>query len=94
MSEDLQQDTATTETQAEVPAAPQLQLSDILQTAQIIQLASSRGAFKPDEFTAIGGVYERVVAFLVANGAVKLADQDQEQAPAEQTTTADETASN
>lgn len=52
-------------------AAPQLNLSDLVFVLQAFQLASSRGAFKPEEFSAIGGCYERLFAFLEANGAVK-----------------------
>jgi len=62
----------------------QLQLSDILAAAQIIQLASSRGAFKTEEFTQIGGVYERMVGFLQASGAITPAPAD-ESAPEAQT---------
>jgi len=58
----------TTDTSAQQQA--QLQLSDILLAAQIIQLASSRGAFKVEEFTQIGGTYERLVNFLQASGAI------------------------
>lgn len=35
-----------------------------------LQLASSRGAFRPEEFTVIGGSYERIFTFLEAAGAV------------------------
>lgn len=54
------------------PDAPvQLQLSDLLLAAQVIQLASSRGAIKPEEFTQVGALYERIVTFLQASGALK-----------------------
>lgn len=69
MSEDLQQPTA--ETPAEQPAGAQLQISDLLLCAQTIQVASSRGAFKPEEFTQVGGLYERLVAFLNSSGALQ-----------------------
>jgi len=48
----------------------QLSLDDLLFVLQAIQLASSRGAYKPEEFTTVGSCYERVYAFLAANGAV------------------------
>lgn len=69
MSEELQQ-------QTEAPAADavQLQLADLLLAAQVIQLASQRGAIKPEEFTQVGGLYERLVKFLQASGALKSAD--------------------
>ena len=50
---------------------PQLNLSDLVFVLQTIQLASSRGAFKPEEFTAVGACYERLFAFLEVAGAVK-----------------------
>jgi hypothetical protein len=72
MSDDTQDQTIQTAPADEAQAAqPQLQLSDILGAAQIIQLASSRGAFKAEEFTQIGGVYERLMGFLQATGAIK-----------------------
>jgi hypothetical protein len=61
--------------------AVQLQLSDLLLAAQVVQVASQRGAFKPEEFTQIGGLYDRLVAFLQASGAIK----QQEEAPADST---------
>lgn len=48
----------------------QLQLSDLLVCAQAIQLASTRGAFRAEEFTQIGGVFDRVTTFLKASGAL------------------------
>jgi hypothetical protein len=56
-------------------AQPQLNLSDLVFVLQAFQLASSRGAFKPEEFTAVGGCYERIFAFLEAQGAVKKPEQ-------------------
>jgi hypothetical protein len=73
MSEETQnpaviEDAATEQTAATAQA--QLQIADILAAAQLIQLASSRGAFRAEEFTQIGGVYERLVAFLQQSGAI------------------------
>lgn len=48
----------------------QLQLSDLLMCAQALQLASTRGAFRAEEFTQIGGVFDRITAFLKASGAI------------------------
>jgi hypothetical protein len=63
------------ETQQEQLAQPdetavQLQLSDLLVCAQALQLASTRGAFRAEEFTQIGGVFDRITAFLKASGAL------------------------
>ena len=60
----------TPETLEAAPAAPvQLQLADLMVALEIINVASARGAFKPEEFQAIGGCYDRIRAFLIANGA-------------------------
>ncbi len=48
--------------------APQLQLQDILIAVQAISTASARGAFRVEEFTQIGGSYDRIVSFLQASG--------------------------
>lgn len=66
------QDATVTEVQpGEQAPAAQLQLSDIASAAQIIQLAAQRGAFRAEEFTQVGGCYERIVSFLKASGALK-----------------------
>jgi hypothetical protein len=51
-------------------AAVQLQLSDLMLCAQALQLASTRGAFRTEEFTQVGGVFDRITAFLKASGAL------------------------
>ena len=47
-----------------------LTIQDLTLTLQVIQAATSRGAFKADELTAIGGLYDRIFKFLEAAGAV------------------------
>ena len=56
-----------------------LQLSDLVTALQIFQLASNRGAFKPEEFTLVGGVYERLFQFLEAAGAVQKSTPENDQ---------------
>lgn len=74
MSED--QTTATTaaaaapaETTQDAPASEpiQLGLNDLQACIQIIDIASTRGAFRGEELTAIGGARDRIAAFLDAN---------------------------
>lgn len=48
-----------------------LQLSDLVATLQIFQLASNRGAFRAEEFTMVGGVYDRLFQFLESAGVVQ-----------------------
>ena len=73
------QTTNTTDTSADTATgdkpAIQLQLQDLLLAAQVIQVASQRGTFKPDEFTQIGGLYDRLVAFLQESGALQPAPE-------------------
>ena len=51
-------------------AAPGLTLQDLVLVAQIIQLTSQRGAFKAEELTQVGGLYDKLVAFLQSTGAI------------------------
>lgn len=57
----------------------QLQMADLVSVLEFLQVASSRGAFRPEEFTTVGGVYERIFAFLESAGAVKRNDAPQQQ---------------
>ena len=61
----------TEETKVEQPAeaAPQpesndLTINDLNAMRTIIDIASSRGAFKPNEMTAVGQTYTKLTAFL------------------------------
>jgi hypothetical protein len=57
--------------QAAQPAAPSLQLSDLVLALQTIQAAAQRGAVRADEMSTIGGLHDRLFAFLEAQGAIK-----------------------
>ena len=78
MSEQTTVDTPATE------AAPavQLQLQDLMLAAQVVQIASQRGAIKAEEMEAVGGLYTRLVAFLQASGALQPAPATDAPAPA------------
>jgi hypothetical protein len=59
--------------QADVPAqqpAPSLTLQDLVLVAQIIQLTTQRGAFKAEELADVGGLYNKLIAFLQSTGAL------------------------
>lgn len=71
MSEQTTQVTQEEVSEVAQEQAAQLQLSDLLLCMQAIQLATTRGAFRAEEFTQIGGVFDRVTAFLRASGAIK-----------------------
>jgi hypothetical protein len=58
---------------AEQPAqqpAPSLTLQDLVLVAQIIQLTTQRGAFKAEELADVGGLYNKLIAFLQSTGAL------------------------
>lgn len=76
MSDDTIQNTQAPA--VEQPAAPSLQLSDLVLALQTIQAAAQRGAVRADEMSTIGGLHDRLFAFLEAQGAIKR----QEAAPA------------
>jgi len=52
-----------------------LSIQDLLLVVQTLQVVSQRGAFRADEMSNIGGLYDRLVAFLTASGAIKPAEQ-------------------
>ena len=68
--------------EAQAPTAPSLGLADLKNVLIIIDLASSRGAFRTAEFAAVGSVYAKVEAFLAAAAPAPEATATEE-APAE-----------
>ncbi len=74
---------ATQETTAPAANAPALGLADLKNVLIVIDLASSRGAFKPAEFAAVGSVYSKVATFLEAAAPVAAAAEEGAEAPAE-----------
>jgi hypothetical protein len=85
-TKDTVQDTPNVEAPAtapaDAPAAPQagadLSVQDLQGLKTIIDVASSRGAFKPNEMMSVGQVYSKLEAFLSA-----VQTQQAQQAPAE-----------
>jgi|LakMenEpi03Aug12_release.lakeMendotaPanAssembly.Ray.scaffolds.fasta_scaffold266280_3 hypothetical protein len=49
---------------------PTLGVTDLVNIAQIIQLATSRGSWKTEELSTVGNTYDKLIAFLEAAGAV------------------------
>ena len=45
-------------------------IQDLVFTLQVYEACTQRGAFRADELSNIGSVYDRLRAFLIANGAV------------------------
>lgn len=48
------------------PQGPDLSVQDLTAMKSIIDVASSRGAFKPNEMMTVGQVYNKLEAFLEA----------------------------
>ena len=47
-------------------ASPELTISDLQSIKQVIDVASQRGAFKPNEMVAVGTIYSKLESFLAA----------------------------
>jgi hypothetical protein len=59
MSEEIQQ-----------TEAPGLSIQDLIQVVKLIQIANQRGAVHVNEMSSVGALYDRMIAFLDANGAI------------------------
>lgn len=62
MTENVQEDKA--QEQAQKEPANELSINDLQAMKVIIDIASSRGAFKPVEMTVVGQTYTKLTAFL------------------------------
>jgi hypothetical protein len=82
MAEEQAQQTATQEapapaTAAQQNVAPQLSIADLQALLNVIDVASSRGAFRANELTNVGSVADKLTKFLQ-----HVADQQKAQAEA------------
>ena len=76
MSDEQIQDATLAQPEAtEQPAAPSLSLQDLVLALQTIQACAQRGAVRADEMTIVGGLYDRMFAFLEAQGVIKKGEQ-------------------
>lgn len=55
---------STSKDETTTQEASDLNINDLAQVKMIIDVASSRGAFKPNEMTVVGTVYNKIVAFI------------------------------
>jgi hypothetical protein len=74
MSEEIKE--AVQQPVAEDNTAPELTVNDLSQIKQVIDVASQRGAFKPNEMVAVGTIYSKLETFL---GAVALQNEKQKE---------------
>jgi hypothetical protein len=68
---------APVQAEAEQQAAPSLTLQDLVLVAQIIQLTSTRGTFRAEELESVGGLYNKLIAFLQSTGALAPAQTEE-----------------
>lgn len=61
-------DENTTTTAEETPS---FGIQDLLFTLQVYEACSQRGAFRAEELSNVGAVYDRLKLFLIANGALQ-----------------------
>ena len=54
------------QTESQTEQAPELTVNDLSAIKQIIDVASSRGAFKPNEMAVVGTTYNKLELFLNA----------------------------
>ena len=67
MSEDITQEETTATETAEAPKnQAELTVQDLAALKQIIDIASQRGAFRPNEMIAVGQTYTKLETFLNA----------------------------
>lgn len=82
MSEVENQPAETAEPQAEQVQAPQLGVNDLRLMANILEVVSNRGAIKANEMQAVGTLYNNLMTFLIANGAIQQPEPEIESAEA------------
>lgn len=77
MSDEIQTpDENTVDTQSQQDTGPELTVQDLNAIKTIIDVASQRGAFKPNEMMTVGQTYQKLEAFL---GAVAQSNQQPNQ---------------
>lgn len=66
MSDDTIVENAEAQTEQPEGSAPELTVQDLLALKTVIDVASQRGAFKPNEMVTVGQTYGKLEAFLAA----------------------------
>jgi len=85
----MSETTSSTATDATTQQNPNLNLADLVNVLQVIRTCATRGAFRAEEMSSVGGLHDRIQEFLVATGAVKtseIAGQESADAAQESTT--------
>jgi hypothetical protein len=76
MEKNMSKKAAVESTPQQPPAAegPNLNIADLVNVLQVINTCSSRGVFQAAELSSVGGLYDRLHAFLLASGALPQPD--------------------
>jgi len=64
MTDEVSENTTVETAEVETPSIPDLTITDLATFKTIIELASSRGVFKPLEMRAVGVTYTKLSQFL------------------------------
>lgn len=64
MTDNVQEQNVAPEAENKAPDAAELNLNDLNAMKVIIDIASSRGAFKPNEMAVVGQTYNKLTTFL------------------------------
>jgi len=56
---------------------PSLNIQDLVNVLQVISTCSQRGAFRADELSSVGGLHDRLYAFLQSTGALNQAKAEE-----------------
>lgn len=84
MAKNKVQETAAPEDNAEASATPEsISLQDLQVLLQIVDLASSRGAFRGAELTQVGAIFDKLNSFLSFIAAQQKAAKEQAEQSAE-----------
>lgn len=51
--------------------SPSLSIQDLIQVVKLITIAQQRGAIHMNEMSSVGLLYDKLIAFLDANGAIE-----------------------
>ena len=82
MSDEQIQDATLAQPETPVqPTGPSLSLQDLVLALQTIQACAQRGAVRADEMTTVGGLYDRMFAFLESQGVIKKGEAPTEETP-------------
>jgi|FreactcultureFD7_1027221.scaffolds.fasta_scaffold01118_10 hypothetical protein len=70
MTDETIQGVSTPVDPTQTTPAPSLALSDLVLTLQTLQVCAQRGAIRADELSSVGGLHDRLFAFLEAQGVI------------------------